>query len=312
MNILLAGASGYAGHAVAGALRRAGHRVTALLRRPHSERAHSLRQQHVRVLAGDLRAPDTYRAALAACDAFITTVLDFQDPAGTDRLLFEVLRGVPAKADGRPRLFVYTTGCSVYGHVPARVLDEATPGNPAHPLHFRLALEQEALALPHWRTVAVRPGFMFGQDGWSCFATTWFEQGESGRVVYAGDPAKGWSWVHVADLADAYRRIVAHAGLDREIFCLADEFQPLCWDVARAAARAAGFAGALERGPAIMEDWSAIFDHNQWMTSAKARRVLGWAPKQAGVLAQMERCYRAWKTGQPGESSRAIANNSWP
>lgn len=185
---------------------------------------HSL---EIQVVAGDLRQPDTYRAALAACDVFISTVMDFEDPMGTDQLLFEVLRQLPARADGHPRLFVYTTGCSVYGHVTERRLHEATPGNPAHPLHFRLELEQEALQLPPaWRVVVVRPGFLFGLDGQSCYATTWFEQGETGRVVYAGDPAKRWSWVHVSDLADAYCLLVAHPGLYREIFCLADDLQP--------------------------------------------------------------------------------------
>ena len=311
MNILLAGASGYAGHAIAGNLRQAGHHVTALLRHPYSERARSLHRQEVRVLAGDLRAPDTYHAALAACDVFISTVMDFEDPIGTDHLIFDTLHQLPTKADGRLRLFLYTTGCSVYGHVPERVMDETTPGNPAHPLHFRMEMEQEVFRLPNWRTVVVRPGFMFGLDGRSCFATTWFEQGESGRVVYAGDPAKGWSWVHVTDLAEACRRIVEHPGLNREIFCLADEWQPLCWEVAATAAQAAGFAGQLETGPAIMEDWSALFDQNQFMTSVKARRVLGWVPKQGSVLVHLDLCYQGWKVSQGMESPRGIANNSW-
>lgn len=127
MNILIAGASGYAGHAVAGALRQAGHHVTALLRRPHAERAHSLQALEIQVVAGDLRQRDTYRAALAACDVFISTVMDFEDPVGTDRLLFEALRQLPARAGGCPRLFLYTTGCSVYGHH-ARRRAAARPG----------------------------------------------------------------------------------------------------------------------------------------------------------------------------------------
>lgn len=216
-------------------------------------------------------------------------------PVGTDRRLLTVLRGVPARADGRQRLFVYTTCCLVYGYVPGHLLDEETRGNPAHPLHFRMQLEQRVLQLQNWRTVVVRPGVLYGSDGHSCFAATWFEQGESGRVVFNGDLAKGWSWVHVADLAEAYRHISEHTQLDREIFCLADEWQPLCLDVAAAAAQAADFDGNLEFGPAIMEDWSALFEQNQFITSAKARRVLGWTPKHAGVLAHMDVHYQSWR-----------------
>ena len=302
MNILLAGATGYAGYTIATTLRQAGHQVTALVRRPDSARARSLRQQEIDLLPGDLRQPVTYRAALEACDVCITTVLDFQDPVGTDHLLLETLRAVPARADGSSRLVIYTTGCLVYGYVPERLLDETTPGNPAHPLHFRMELEQDVLQLRNWRSVVVRPGFLYGLDGYSCFATTWFEQGESGRVLFDGDPTKGWSWVHVADLADAYRRMVEHPALDQEIFCVADELQPSCLAVATAAARAAGFTGELEHGPAHMEDWSALFEQNQFITSAKARRRLGWKPAQAGVLAHIDSCYQGWRASQSSDS----------
>jgi len=298
MHILISGAGGYAGSAIARTLRQAGHHVTALVRRPDSKRAQNLLMQGIHLLPGDLRQPATYRDALAACDVFITTVLDFVDPVGTDRLLMETLRGVPAKADGSQRLFVYTTGCLIYGHVPGLLLDETTPGNPAHQLHFRMELEQEVFELQTWRTVVVRPGFLYGQDGYSCHAATWFEQGEEGQLVFGGDRAKGWSWVHVDDLAEAYHRIVEHLGLDREIFCVADEQQPLCLDVATAAARAAGFAGNVEFGPATMEDWSALFEQNQFISSAKARRVLGWVPRHASVLAQLDRHYHDWRVSQ--------------
>ncbi len=250
------------------------------------------------VLAGDLRRPATYRAALAACDVCLSAALDFQDPAGTDRLLLETLRGLPPAAGGTRRLLVYTSCGAAYGPVLAPLLDEATPGNPAHPLHFRLELEQEVFALDNVRTVVVRPGFLYGQDGRSCFASTWFEQGEAGRVVYGGNLARAWSWLHVSDLANAYGCLLAHPGLDREVFCLADKHAPRGLDVARAAARAAGFTGPVEVGPALMEDDSALFDHQMLLSPAKARRVLGWAPQQPGVLADMARCYQGWLAAQ--------------
>lgn len=91
----------------------------------------------IRVVAADLRQPEVYCAELAACDVFISTVLDHADPVGTDRRLFEVLRDLPEKAGGQ-RLFIYTTGCFIYGKVPEQLMDETTPGNPAHHLYFRM------------------------------------------------------------------------------------------------------------------------------------------------------------------------------
>ncbi len=94
MDVLLLGASGYAGFAAA--LRRAGGCVTGLVRDPHSAWPQALRRQQVRVLAGDLRRPATYRAALTTCYVCLTAALDYQDAVGTDLLLLEMLRGLPA------------------------------------------------------------------------------------------------------------------------------------------------------------------------------------------------------------------------
>ena len=301
MNVFIAGAAGYAGRAIAIALRRAGHSVTALLRNPDSERAHLLRGIGIQVIAGDLRRPATYRHELVACDVCISTVMDVQDPAATDRLLLETLRGLPITVGGAKRLLVYTSCWSVYGKVLQRLLDETTPGNPAHPLHFRLELEAEAFSLDNIRTVVVRPGFLYGQDGHSCFTNTWFEQGKTDQVVYNGDPGRGWSWVHVTDLADAYCRVAERSDLDKELFCIADQEQPRCADVAWAAANAAGFAGKLTLGPAIMEDWSALFDQDAFINSTNARRMLGWVPKQPGILAGINRYYQDWKASQVTE-----------
>ena len=298
MNVLLLGASGYAGYAAALALHQAGHAVTALLRTADAERARSLQARQIRVVAGDLRRPATYRAELAACQACLHCALDFAEPAGTDRLLLETLRGLPLAIGAPKRVLVYTSCGTGYGWVPQRLLDETTPGNPAHPLHFRRELEQEVFQLDTVRTVVVRPGFLYGQDGRSCFASTWFEQAQMGRVVYDGDPGRGWSWLHVDDLAAAYCRLLELSDLDKEVFCLADQQQPLCWAVACAAARAAGFTGPIARGPAIMEDDSALVDHNIFLSAAKARRVLGWAPRQPGILPDIHHCYQGWQASQ--------------
>ena len=68
--------------------------------------------------------------------------------------------------------------------------------------------------------------------------------------------------------------------------------------MAEAAARAAGFTGNVTLGPAIMEDGSALLDQDTFLSSAKARRVLGWVPRQPGIVADIDRCYQGWKASQ--------------
>lgn len=296
MHIFITGASGYAGYYAAIALREAGHRVTALLRKPTSPRASALLAQEIQIVPGDLKQPDSYRHLLADSDAIVHTVADHADPQGTDRIFFQTLADIPASGV-RSRRFVYTTGCSIYGKVPQRIMNETTPGNPTHALAYRMVLEQEALALPGLSTVVVRPGFMYGKDGQSSMSGRWFAMGEAGEVVYRGDPDKGWSWVHISDLANAYVRLVEGGSwLDGEIFCLADEQRPRCLELMTACAKIAGFTGRVIMAPTDPQDWtSQVFDQNEFITSQKAHRLLGWAPRHTGLLDDLETYYRAWK-----------------
>jgi nucleoside-diphosphate-sugar epimerase len=141
---------------------------------------------------------------------------------------------------------------------------------------------------------------MYGNDGQSSMSGRWFAMGETGEVTYRGDPEKGWSWVHVTDLADAYVRIVEGGrSLGDEVFCLADEQRLQCLGVMTACAREAGFTGQVQLAPADPQDWtSVVFDQNEFITSGKARRRLGWMPHHPGILDDLPAYYQAWKQAQ--------------
>jgi len=281
MNVLVTGATGYAGFHAAIALRGAGHSVFALVRRGDSDRAKRLLQEEVRLVIGDLKRPETYRAALTRCDALVHTVMDHEDPQGADNALFDAMNSV-AQEYPKSRRFLYTTGCSIYGKVPERVMDETTPGNPAHFLYFRMEMEARVLGgLMGWRKTVVRPGFMYGKEAHNSMSGVWFGMGERGEAVFRGDRDKGWSWVHIHDLADAYVRIVeAGPVVDGEIFCLADEQRPRCLEVMTAVCVRPGFRGTSSssrrrrktgRGPCSIKTSS----------SHRARRAACWTGRRA-------------------------------
>jgi nucleoside-diphosphate-sugar epimerase len=190
--------------------------------------------QEVAILKGDVAQPGDYMAELEASDALIHTMLDKKRPLETDRTLFAALEGLPRR--DLPRRFVYTTGCSIFGKVAGAVMDETTEPNPEHALAFRRGLEREALALKNVSTSVLRPGFMFGNDCYNSVSADWFEMAEAGDPVFRGDRQKGWSWIHIADLAEAYRLVVTAdaSAVAGEIFHLADEHRPLSLDVMRA------------------------------------------------------------------------------
>lgn len=301
MKILVTGATGYAGFHAAIALRQAGHQVYALVRDGSKPRAKELQSYEVQLAIGDIKQPESYRKYLENSDVLIHAMMDFQDPQEADLKLFETLRQV-AEASPQNRLFIYTTGCSIYGKRPERVMDETTPGNPEHKLAFRMDLEQElfAMPIPQCRKVILRPGFMYGLDGQSSVTGMWFQMGEQGKAIYRGDPEKGWSWVHISDLAEAYVRVAeSGAAIDGEIFCIADEQRPKCVEVMRSCLKAAGYEGEIEFASPQDDDVTSVwFNQNEFITSQKARRLLGWIPRHIGVMDEIETYYAAWKAAQ--------------
>src|SRR3954470_2420282 len=208
MRIFITGVSGYAGYYAALRLAEAGHLVTGLVRHPDQPRLALLRLHEIALLEGDVAEPASYRDELDRSDVILHTMLDKKRPLDTDRALFAGLEALPPRTPARR--FIYTTGCSIFGKLPIPVMDETVEPNPEHPLAFRRGLEREALALKNVRTTVLRPGFMFGYDGYNSVAADWFALAQSRDPEVCGDPERGWSWIHIADLSEAYR-LVAEA-----------------------------------------------------------------------------------------------------
>ena len=268
MKVLVTGATGYAGYHTAIAFRQAGHQVSGLVRDDSKDRARELLRQEVNLATGDLSNSDTYRQHLEDSDVLVHTVLDFNNPQETDRQLFDTLHQVANNSRSqRKRLFIYTTGCSIYGKRPERVMDETTPANPNHALAFRMSMESELFEtkMPKVSKVVLRPGFMYGLDGHSSISAQWFAMGEKGRAIYKGDRNKGWSWVHVGDLAQAYVKVAeSPANLDGQVFCVADEQRYKCLEIMQACLSATGYQGEIEfASPSDDDVTSTWFDQKR-------------------------------------------------
>ena len=241
---LVTGASGYAGFYAALRLAAAGHTVSGIVPTSRAAAFENLadagQRGHVahrrRLRAGELplraRAQRRHHSHHAGQEAPV------RDRSRAVRRL-----GGAGAAHAAAAVQLYTTGCSIFGKVPVAVMDERTEPNPEHPLAFRRGMEREALALGNVGTVVLRPGFMFGNDGFNSVSADWFAMAEEGEAVFRGDRERGWSWIHITDLAEAYRLVVeAEEGVvDGEIFHLGDERRPRSLDVMRACPDAAGY-----------------------------------------------------------------------
>jgi nucleoside-diphosphate-sugar epimerase len=299
MQILVIGATGYAGRRVSAALARAGHTVLGLARDTNAPAARDLAVNEVTPVQGDFSQPETWRGHLDGTDAIVHLLMDMSDPIGADQRLFAEIAAAQER-DGRRRHLVFTTGISSYGRTGLALMDEHTPGNPESPIGFRFALERELAASGLAHTV-VRPGFMYGGPATTSMTAQWFAAAETGKPVFYGDPTKRWSWVHVDDLADAYVRILDNpTDVHGEVFVIADDQRLTALDMQRIAVRAAGYNGDITLDAAEAGGMMQIAaDQDELVTSAKAHRLLGWRPRHASFTDNPGQHYRAWKANRP-------------
>jgi nucleoside-diphosphate-sugar epimerase len=105
-------------------------------------------------------------------------------------------------------------------------------------------------------------------------------------MLGAGD--QHWPTVHVADLADAFRRVLDNDSA-RGYYVIGDGANPTVAELTAAAAVAAGARGAVpgsdEEARARLGDYFAeVLLLDQATTAAKARTELGWSPSHPSLV----------------------------
>ncbi|MFI7440700.1 NAD-dependent epimerase/dehydratase family protein [Nonomuraea indica] len=263
MKVLVIGATGYIGSAVAAAFTRAGHEVAALSRRTGEE--------HGRwVVEGDLEDP----ASLVAAARGFDRVVHAGPPLGERADLAAVDALVDA---GSPLL--YTTGAAVLG---GGLADEDSAPDP-HPLvAWRGEAERRVLAAGGQ---VVRPGLVYGEGGGLVAGLLAAKAAERGVGVYIGEPGVRLPVVHVADLAALYLLVATHAApgtvwhgmsetvrLD-EVAAALGGGRAVSWPLAEARAELGGIAD--------------LFTLDQDISSDRTRNVLGWSPARPSLLAHL-------------------------
>jgi nucleoside-diphosphate-sugar epimerase len=270
---------------VAEALQKAGHQVIGLARSEVS--ATKLRQRGIEPHAGNLRDAEGFRDAAARVDAVIHAGSPGDaTSAETDNVVLDAVLGA---LRGRNRPFVYTSGIWVIGNTGDRIADEEIPLQPAALVAWRVACEQRVLASAKYgvRASVLRPAIVFGRSG-GIPASFLQSAKERGAVRFVGDGHNRWPTVHVDDLADLYVRTLEKAP-PGSIFHGAHADSVRVRDAAMAASEAAGIPGKIESWPLeearrTLGAYADALVLDQRISAEKARKILGWGPKQTGFL----------------------------
>jgi nucleoside-diphosphate-sugar epimerase len=289
MRVFVTGATGFIGSAIVAELIAAGHEVLGLARSDAA--AASLGAAGVAVHRGSLEHPDSLRSAAAAADGVIHTAFNhdfsrWKENCETDRRVIETLGAALAGSD-RPLIVTSGTGLLRAGQ-PGTEDDLPTSTVP------RVASEEAAgsvAALGVHISLVRLPPTVHG-EGDHAFIPLLVSLAREKRVsAYVSEGANRWAAVHRLDAAHLYRLALEKGSPGTRYHGVAEEGVPFR-DIAAVIAR------RLEV-PLVSQSPEEASRHFGWFahfaaldapaSSLRTRELLGWQPRQPGLLADLDR-----------------------
>jgi nucleoside-diphosphate-sugar epimerase len=287
MRVFITGATGYVGNAVALALAHRGHDIVGLARSDSAKE--KLLRQGLHPVMGDLASLDVLREMVSDADAVVHCALPRspQAPAIEAEALGAMLGAITSDHEA----FIYTSGAWVYGSRGDAVVDEDAPLAPTPLVAWRPAHESRVhgAAAHHVRTVVIRPGVVYGDDGGIIGGM--IEDARRGTLRVVGDGNNRWSLVRVDALAELY--VLALEKAERGTIYNATFAAPVPYvEIARAASRAAGGDGNVEHVPleearATLGAYADALALDLQVSGERARRDLGWEPHRPTILEEL-------------------------
>lgn len=311
-HIFITGGSGYIGSSVTRLAIAAGYTVTGLSRTPAADA--KLRALGAEPARGDLESLDVLRRESAAADAGVLHLADAWASDMTmpyDRVIEIDGRAVDAMVSGLRSLdgggigtLITTSGSLVVAADPSGA--ETTEDSPIwdSPVNGRVSCERQALAHDDGggkegrrgagiRVLALRLApFVYGRGG-SGVRMFLAAAAAAGEATYVGAGATRITGVHVEDAARAYIHALESDSRRRGPYNITHETHVTARELAEAMGRVLGGLPVVSRS---FEEVSAksggqiiarFLTKENRAANGKARRELGWEPKERGILQEI-------------------------
>jgi nucleoside-diphosphate-sugar epimerase len=283
MKVVLTGATGFIGSHVLTELQDHGHEVTALVRADAD--AELVAARGATPIVVDLYNRPTLQNLLRDADGAIHTASP--GDATSAKLDSAVVDAAIEAFEGTGRPYIHISGLWIYGSNPA--IREDSPSNPPALVAWKEPIERRVLNAKEMRGVVIVSALAYGDGGGGIPGLLLGSpRDDSGNLVMLGTGRQHWSTVHVADVADFFRRVLEDASA-RGRYIIGDGINPTVAELTEAAAVAVGAPGAVpgsdDEARARLGDYFAeVLLLDQGTVAAKARAELGWDPSRPGLV----------------------------
>jgi nucleoside-diphosphate-sugar epimerase len=283
MRVALTGATGFIGSHVLAELRDHGHEVITLVR--DDAQADVVAGQGATPTVVDLYDRPAVVSVLSAADGAIHTASPGDatsadlDSAAVDAAI-EAFTGT-----GKP--YIHISGTWVYGNNTS-ISEESTFKSPAF-VSWREPIERRLLDATDMRGVVIVSSVAYGDGaGGIPGLLLGSPRDDAGNLIMLGTGQQHWSTVHVADLADFFRRALEDASASG-YYVVGNGVNSTVAELTEAAAVAAGAPGAVpgsdqEARGRLGEYFADVLLLDQGTEAAKARAELGWSPSHPGLV----------------------------
>ena len=288
MRVFVTGATGFVGSAVVADLIAAGHSVTGLARSDAG--AAALTAMGAKVHRGSLEDHASLRSGAASSDGVLHLGFNhdfskFLDNCELDRRAILAL-GEELKGSDRP--LIVTSGVALLA--PGRLATEDDEA--AH--RFPRVSESTALSLEGVRAAVVRlPPTTHGEGDHGFVPILINLARQKGVAAYIGDGTNRWPAGHRVDAARVYRLALEHGATAPRYHAIAEEGIPFK-TIAEVIGKRLGV-------PVVSKSQDEAAEHFGWFaqfagadvptSSAKTRALLGWQPKEKGLIEDLDQPY---------------------
>jgi nucleoside-diphosphate-sugar epimerase len=282
MKVALTGATGFVGSHILTDLYENGHEVTAIV--SDDARAKVVEARGATPAVADLYDQVAVARVLRGVDAAVHTASP--GDATSANLDSAMVDAVIEAFAGTGKPYLPISGAWVYGNNSA--ITEDSPFQAPALVAWKEPIERRVLSAPDLRGVVIVASTAYGDGGGGIPQVILGSPRDAdGNLIMLGTGQQHWSTVHVADLADAFRRALENDSA-HGYYVIGNGLSPTLAELTEAAAVAVGAPGAVPGSEAearsrLGDNLAEVLLLDQGTQSAKARTELGWSPSRPSL-----------------------------